>query len=129
MPQMDFSTFLTQVFWLILLISFSFIYLMQSFFSQVILLLKIKSKSFLNNFKFFFKFLTKVQKLFYYSFKTIISKFLNILSRNNFTSKWNYLIISLTSLLFKFVTNYGVSLQNVTYNSKLLLKNYSFLLK
>lgn len=43
MPQMDFSTFFPQVFWLVLLITFYFMFFLRGFFTNTITILKLKS--------------------------------------------------------------------------------------
>ena len=58
MPQMDSTTFFPQVFWLIILLIFSFFFLIKTFFSFSLRVLKLKNKfifSIFYYFNFFFK--------------------------------------------------------------------------
>jgi len=53
MPQMDFSTFFPQVFWLILLFGFFFFFLLKNFFNLSIFILKLRGNSLITSLNVF----------------------------------------------------------------------------
>lgn len=84
MPQMDFSTFFPQVFWLISLMGFSFFYLLRGFFSYSIMILKLRGRYISSFFIFFiFTFLTMFNE-FVIFIRTTVFKFSGILLRNKY---------------------------------------------
>jgi hypothetical protein len=87
MPQMDFSTFFPQVFWLISLMGFSFFYLLRGFFSYSIMILKLRGRYVSSFFIFFiFTFLTMFNE-FVIFIRTTVFKFSGILLRNEYFNK------------------------------------------
>jgi|TARA_Y100000296_G_C5180058_1_gene263651 hypothetical protein len=84
MPQMDFSTFFPQVFWLITLIGFSFFYLLRGFFSYSIMILKLRGRYISSFFIFFITFFLKMFNEFVIFIRTTVFKFSGILFRNKF---------------------------------------------
>jgi hypothetical protein len=87
MPQMDFSTFFPQVFWLITLIGFSFFYLLRGFFSYSIMILKLRGRYISSFFIFFITFFLKMFNEFVIFIRTTVFKFSGILFRNKFFYK------------------------------------------
>jgi hypothetical protein len=89
MPQMDFSTFFTQVFWLSIFIIFFFMYFLRGLFSYSIFLLKLKGSYFFTYFYFLKLLFLQIYYEISTSVKIIIFKFVSILTLYEFFNKIN----------------------------------------
>ena len=126
MPQMDFSTFFPQVFWLITLIGFSFFYLLRGFFSYSIMILKLRGRYVSSFFVFFITFFLKMFNEFVIFIRTTVFKFSGILFRNkffynSFSNLLNYFFNKNSFFILK-----RQSYQNSTFLTGFLFFNYFF---
>ena len=97
LPQMDFSTYLSQVFWFILFVGFSFFYMFFQYFSYVLICFKLKSKYFIRNIKNYVIIFLTIKADFLNICKNLILSFFYFFF---FNSKFNFKFLKINVLNF-----------------------------